>query len=100
MGPELYSLAGKWKVKDGILVCDWRSGSEAVLPVVLVQGGPNLGRIQLPRLQWLHAQDLGQIVGVTRDALTLQLPDGKLDIWKRHEESDSYGLDEPAKPWR
>lgn len=86
MGPGLDSLAGKWKVKDGILVCDWRRGSEAVVPVRVIPAGVALGQVPLPSLHWVHAQGMGQIVGVTADELVLQWPDGTLETYKRYGE--------------
>jgi hypothetical protein len=86
MGHGVHSLGGTWHVKDGVLVCDWRRGWEAVLGVRVVGDGPTLRRLQLPTLRRVSAQEMGAIVAVTSEELTLRWPDGTLDIQKRHQE--------------
>lgn len=83
--------AGRWEVKRGVLIVDWRQGIQTVLPVEYFPGSFSLRRVQLPRLRWepriaWSRSEVGRIVAVTEDELAIQCYGDNVESWKRYEE--------------
>ena len=88
IGPGLYALEGKWHIKGGVLVCDWRSRRQALLPVTVAAASSGSGGVRLPDLRWLRPEEL-EVIVVTGNELTLRpRHGGQPRNWKRYERPD------------
>ncbi len=85
VGMGLTSLPGKWRVKRGSLVLDWRTGSAAVTGLRIIPSGRSLGSIELSTLDWAPGLTRAKITALAQDEFTLQYADRTLDTHKRLE---------------
>lgn len=74
MGPGISSMAGRWRVEDGVLVCVWLTGFKAYLPDL-----PGTGSVRR------RSSFEGRLTAITEEELTVQWPDGQTSTWKRQE---------------
>jgi hypothetical protein len=78
IGPNLYSVSGRWRIANNTLICDWRSRWQAMVPVRIVSGDLRLGRLALPGLRKVSPEE-SRIISMTEETLTTN---GR--TWKRH----------------
>jgi hypothetical protein len=74
IGPNVYSLSGRWRIANNTLICDWQSGWPAMVPVRIVPD-------HLLRLLGLRSAppEESRIISMTEETLTTN---GR--TWRRH----------------
>jgi hypothetical protein len=80
IGPNLYSLSGRWRIANNTLICDWRSRWQAMVPVGIV-ADHLLGLFGLRSAP----PEESRIISMTEETLTTN---GR--TWKRHPGSVSH----------
>jgi hypothetical protein len=85
IGPGRVALDGKWRIKDGMLICDERSGRQKLLPMDLTADGLRIAGVPLPSLKWVGASE-AEILVFKEDEFTVQASGSTPRTWKRIKE--------------